>query len=154
MSLEAKELAALMERLGWQPIETAPKEKYLHILAYPVTSQTAGVVSWEPPASTPPMMRLVSSERHDHNGYWRPMLSMNPSPYEPTHWKPLDKPTDPSPLPALPALLARIEELEGALREIEKGEGPFSRDQLTHATNTIEAMKELASAALSPPMEG
>jgi hypothetical protein len=34
-----------------------------------------------------------------------------------------------------------------ALLEIAKGEGPFSRDPLTHAENTIEAMKELAAVA-------
>lgn len=43
----------------------------------------------------------------------------------------------------------RNEKLERALREIAKGEGPFSRDPLTFAGNTIEAMKELADAALA-----
>lgn len=46
------------------------------------------------------------------------------------------------------SLEARVAELEMALREIEKGAGPFSQDRLTHAINTIEAMKELAQAAL------
>lgn len=44
----------------------------------------------------------------------------------------------------------RIAVLEAALREIEKGEGPFSRDPLTFATNCIESMKELARTALGP----
>lgn len=35
-----------------------------------------------------------------------------------------------------------------ALEEIAKGEGPFSMDQLTHAGNTIDAMKGLAIEAL------
>lgn len=35
-----------------------------------------------------------------------------------------------------------------ALTEIMKGEGPFSRDPLTHATSTIESMKKLATDAL------
>ena len=38
--------------------------------------------------------------------------------------------------------------LVAALEEIAKGEGPFSRDPLTHAENIIEAMKEIARAAL------
>ena len=38
--------------------------------------------------------------------------------------------------------------LVAALQEIAKGEGPFSRDPLTHAENTIEAMKEIARLAL------
>lgn len=38
--------------------------------------------------------------------------------------------------------------LRTALREIQKGEGPFSRDHITHAENTIEAMKGLARTAL------
>lgn len=35
-----------------------------------------------------------------------------------------------------------------ALTKIMKGEGPFSRDPLTHATSTIESMKKLATDAL------
>lgn len=38
--------------------------------------------------------------------------------------------------------------LIAALREIAKGEGPFSLDPLTHAANTIEAMKDTAKRAL------
>lgn len=43
---------------------------------------------------------------------------------------------------ALPMLVA-------ALEEIAKGTGPFSRDPLLHAANTIESMKETARAALA-----
>jgi|GEM_PF-7034796 len=42
----------------------------------------------------------------------------------------------------------RIAELEAALREIAKGEGAFSRDQLTHAENCIDNMKSIAQEAL------
>jgi len=42
----------------------------------------------------------------------------------------------------------RCEKLEEALREIAKGEGRFSLDQLEHASNTIDAMKLLAIEAL------
>lgn len=38
-----------------------------------------------------------------------------------------------------------------ALTEIAEGKGPFSRDPLTHASNTIDAMKELARQALEAP---
>ncbi len=44
-------------------------------------------------------------------------------------------------------------EMYAALKEITKGAGPFSCDPLTHASNTIEAMKTLANAAL-PKAEG
>ena len=37
-----------------------------------------------------------------------------------------------------------IKRLRAALSEISKGEGAFSRDPLTHATNTIESMKQIA----------
>lgn len=40
------------------------------------------------------------------------------------------------------------EPLLKALKEITKGEGAFSQDRLTHATNTIENMKDIAQAAL------
>lgn len=43
---------------------------------------------------------------------------------------------------AAPALLA-------ALEEIAKGEGPYSRDPLTHAANTVEAMEAIAKAAIA-----
>lgn len=42
----------------------------------------------------------------------------------------------------------RVAALEGALRQIEKGEGAFSMDQLTFASNVINAAKEAASTAL------
>jgi hypothetical protein len=51
-----------------------------------------------------------------------------------------------------------IERLLAALTEISEGRGPFSQDQLTFATNTIESMKQLALDALTnedekPPRE-
>lgn len=45
-------------------------------------------------------------------------------------------------------LVAKLEMCETALREITKGRGAYSRDQLTHASNTIEDLKGLAQAAL------
>jgi hypothetical protein len=47
------------------------------------------------------------------------------------------------------ALLARLKRCEEALRAIAKGEGAFSRDPLTHATNTIENLKAIAADALA-----
>jgi hypothetical protein len=41
-----------------------------------------------------------------------------------------------------------IERLRAALWEISKGEGAFSRDQLTHAKNCIESMRQIAYDAL------
>lgn len=80
---------------AWQPIETAPKDGRTHILAYPVLLDRAGIVIWEPAARTPPMMRIVSSERHDHDGYWRVAMTPNTrAPYEPTHWQPLPQPPE------------------------------------------------------------
>ena len=46
------------------------------------------------------------------------------------------------------------EELVAALKEIARGEGPFSLDPLTHASNTIEAMKTIARAALAQAKGG
>lgn len=46
-------------------------------------------------------------------------------------------------------MMVRIETLEAALKEITKGEGAFSRDPLTHATSTIESMKQIALDALA-----
>ena len=43
---------------------------------------------------------------------------------------------------------ARVRVLEEALREISKGEGPFSKDHLKHAANCIENMKNIAITAL------
>ena len=40
-------------------------------------------------------------------------------------------------------------DLLAALKEIEKGEGAFSLDPLTFAGNTIENMKEIATAAIA-----
>jgi hypothetical protein len=47
-----------------------------------------------------------------------------------------------------PGIAHDLETLRTALTEIAKGEGPFSRDPLEHAGNTIDAMKKLASEAL------
>ena len=47
------------------------------------------------------------------------------------------------------ALTERVGKLADTLREITLGCGPYSLDPLTHAGNTIEAMKELARAALA-----
>ena len=45
-------------------------------------------------------------------------------------------------------LRAKCARYEKALREIEKGEGAFSRDPLEHAENTIDNMKDIARQAL------
>jgi len=45
-------------------------------------------------------------------------------------------------------LKAKLAAHEEAMSEIMKGEGRFSRDPLTHASNTIEDMKEIARAML------
>lgn len=44
---------------------------------------------------------------------------------------------------------ARVRALVAALTQITKGEGRFSRDPLTHASNTIEDMIQLAERALA-----
>lgn len=46
-------------------------------------------------------------------------------------------------------LRERVERCEEALREVVKGEGRFSLDPLTHASNTIEDMRDIARRALS-----
>ena len=55
--------------------------------------------------------------------------------------------------PDMAAKIDRIEAVNGellaALEEIAEGAGPFSMDPLTHAGNTIEAMKEIARAAIA-----
>lgn len=48
------------------------------------------------------------------------------------------------------AQATRLASMEAALREIEKGEGRFSRDHLTHCENTVEDMKAIARRALLP----
>lgn len=47
------------------------------------------------------------------------------------------------------ALIAAAPDLLAALKKIALGEGRYSRDQLTHASNTIEDMKALARAAIA-----
>lgn len=53
------------------------------------------------------------------------------------------------------AELTRLREenqrLRQALEEIAKGEGPYSRDQLTHAGNVIDNLTTLAKQALGVP---
>jgi hypothetical protein len=44
----------------------------------------------------------------------------------------------------------KSELLRAALQEIAEGRGTYSRDPLTHASNTIDEMKALALSALSP----
>ena len=58
------------------------------------------------------------------------------------------------------ALSVRAEQAEAklaavveALEEIEKGEGPFSRDPLTHASNVIESTRIIAHDALAAARE-
>jgi hypothetical protein len=46
-------------------------------------------------------------------------------------------------------LIAAAPSMYEALNEIAKGAGPFNRDPLIHAENTIESMKEIALAALA-----
>lgn len=48
----------------------------------------------------------------------------------------------------LPRALRIIRTMKAALEKIQLGEGPFSNDQLTFASNTIEAMKNIARASL------
>ena len=57
-------------------------------------------------------------------------------------------------LPANARLIAAAPDLLAALEEIAKGEGAFSRDPLTHAENTIEAMQSIARAAITKAKGG
>ncbi len=50
----------------------------------------------------------------------------------------------------LAAMTAKRDALADALREISEGKGRFSKDPLTHASNTIEDMCEIARAAINP----
>lgn len=46
------------------------------------------------------------------------------------------------------SLILQVDEYRKVLQGIAKGEGSYSRDHLEHASNTIEAMKQLAKGAL------
>lgn len=46
-------------------------------------------------------------------------------------------------------LQVQVEKARDALKEIGKGEGAFSRDPLTHASNAIENMVNIARRALN-----
>ncbi len=54
----------------------------------------------------------------------------------------------------LVGLLNGCTDLLGALKEIAKGEGAFSRDPLRHAENCIEHAKAIAKAAIALVEEG
>lgn len=45
----------------------------------------------------------------------------------------------------------RVKQLEGALEEISKLEGPFNRDPLKHCQNILECHKEIAETTLQAP---
>ena len=49
----------------------------------------------------------------------------------------------------LESLLTRNELLESALKEISKGVGAYSQDQLTNAGNTIDSMVKIADKAIA-----
>ena len=51
-------------------------------------------------------------------------------------------------LTTLKELLQRVVD---SFKEISDGKGPYSRDRLEHASNTIEAMKDVANAFLTIP---
>lgn len=55
---------------------------------------------------------------------------------------------------AIATLRADNDALAGALEEIEKGEGKFSRDPLTHAANVIDNLTAIARAALAAHRAG
>lgn len=89
--LNARDALMFLRNDEWRPIATAPRDG-TRIIAYPVVLGECGIVTWERPARTPPMMRLVSNENENHDGFWRVLLSQAASPYEPTHWMPLPDP--------------------------------------------------------------
>lgn len=88
----SEHLAALLdyaerarEAMLWRPIETAPKDG-THILVFPALFGLPLIAAWEKP--TPAlMMPRAPAVRHD--GYWRAALTLKPTPYNPTHWRPL-----------------------------------------------------------------
>lgn len=51
-------------------------------------------------------------------------------------------------------LLESRDRLLAVLKEIERGEGAYSRDPLTHAENCIESMKAIARAVLAKAAGG
>jgi len=71
-------------------------------------------------------------------------------PLEDAYW--CNPPESAEEVRALFALIVRAVNCHGlmlkALKEIQKGEGAFSRDPLIHAGNCIEDMKALATAAI------
>ena len=59
-----------------------------------------------------------------------------------------------SPIDQIKALRLELRQVKEALLQISKGEGPFSRDQLQHCSNTVETMKEIARNALADHAAG
>lgn len=87
------QLEAAEKANEWQDISTAPKDG-TYILGFPALAGEPLVVVWERPVDTPPMMR-AKGENIDHDGFWRMAMSMKPSPYQPTLWRPLPHPSYP-----------------------------------------------------------
>lgn len=56
----------------------------------------------------------------------------------------------PQPFQVIANLTRKLGDAIKALREIEKGEGPYKRDPLQHAENVIGNMKRIAREALRP----
>lgn len=50
-------------------------------------------------------------------------------------------------------LIAEHQRFRKALEEIAQAQGPFNRDRLTHAENTIEAMQKIAKEALDGTLQ-
>jgi len=86
-------------------------------------------------ASAPEGARAVIAERRAHADMLQPVVTAWRK-----HTAAIEAERD--------ALVERVRQLEAALREIAKAEGPFSRDRLTHAENAIASMVESANAAL------